>query len=110
MPCRNDSDLAQFGCRTSQPWTFNPKFQPQNSQLLTTMGLKSSWLKSLGFKGLGLKLGVEKFRDEMSFNHLISFCNIPLKKLKKGMVCLFLPRHTHKIETSLGPSFKNSWL
>ena len=33
------------------------------------MGLKSSWLKSLGLKGPGLKLGVEKSRVEMSFNN-----------------------------------------
>ena len=33
-----------------------------------TMGLKSSWLKSLGLKGLELKLGVENSGVEMSFN------------------------------------------
>jgi hypothetical protein len=31
-------------------------------------GLESSWLKSPGLKGLGLKLGVEKSGFEMSFN------------------------------------------
>ena len=30
--------------------------------------MKSSWFKSLGLKGPGLKLGVEKSRVEMSFN------------------------------------------
>ena len=34
------------------------------------MGLKSSWLKSLGLKGPGLKLGVEKSWVEMSFNRI----------------------------------------
>ena len=33
-----------------------------------TMGLKSSWLKSLALKRPGLNLGVEKSRVEMSFN------------------------------------------
>ena len=33
-------------------------------------GVGSSWFKSPGLKGLGLKLGVEKSRVEMSFNHL----------------------------------------
>jgi hypothetical protein len=34
--------------------------------------LESSWLKSLGLKGLGLKLGVENSGVEMSFNRLTS--------------------------------------
>ena len=33
------------------------------------MGLESSWLKSPGLKGLGLKLCFEKSEVEMSFNH-----------------------------------------
>ena len=37
-------------------------------KLLFDLGLKGSWLKSLGLKGLGLKLGVEKSGVEMSFN------------------------------------------
>ena len=32
------------------------------------MGMKSSWLKSLGLTGPGLKLGVEKSGVDMSFN------------------------------------------
>ena len=39
-------------------------------KFLFALGLKSSWLKSPGLKGLELKLGVEKFGVEMSFNHL----------------------------------------
>ena len=35
---------------------------------LKSPGLESSWLKNLGLKGLGLKLGVEKSGVEMSFN------------------------------------------
>ena len=35
---------------------------------LFLLGLKSSWLKIPGLKGLGLKLGVEKSGVEMSFN------------------------------------------
>jgi hypothetical protein len=46
-----------FQLRTFQPWTF----QPHGSK---------SWLKSLGLRGPGLKLGVEKSGVEMSFNHL----------------------------------------
>ena len=37
-------------------------------KFLFALGLKSSRLKSPGLKGLGLKLGVEKSRVEMSFN------------------------------------------
>ena len=43
------------------------------SSWLKILGLKSpelesSWLNSPGLKGLGLKLGVEKSKVEMSFN------------------------------------------
>ena len=37
-------------------------------KFLLALGLKSSWLKCPGLKGLGLKLGVEKSGVEMSFN------------------------------------------
>ena len=37
-------------------------------KFLLALGLKSSWLKSPGLKGLGLKLRVEKSGVEMSFN------------------------------------------
>ena len=37
-------------------------------KFLFALGLKSSWLKNPGLKGLGLKVGVEKSRVEMSFN------------------------------------------
>jgi hypothetical protein len=40
--------------------------------------LESSWLKSPRLKGLGLKLGVEKFGVEMSFNRL-PLSQIPLQ-------------------------------
>jgi hypothetical protein len=40
----------------------------QVEKFLFALGLKSSWLKSPGSKGLGLKLGVEKSGVEMSFN------------------------------------------
>ena len=56
---------------------FNPRlFNPmvQNSWLKSP-GLKISWLKRLGLKGLELKLGVKKFRVEMSFN----LCKVPMK-------------------------------
>ena len=36
---------------------------------LKNPGLESSWLKTLGLKGLGLKLGFEKYEVAMSFNH-----------------------------------------
>ena len=39
-------------------------------KFLLALGLKSSWLKCPGLKGLGLMLGVEKSGVEMSFNHL----------------------------------------
>ena len=39
-------------------------------KFLLALGLKSSWLKNLGLKGLGLKLEVEKSGVEMSFNLL----------------------------------------
>ena len=39
-------------------------------KFLFALGLKSSWLKILGLKGLGLKLGVKMSGVEMSFNHL----------------------------------------
>ena len=35
---------------------------------LKSPGLESSWLKSPGLKGLGLQLGIEKSGVEMSFN------------------------------------------
>ena len=38
------------------------------SLVLKIPGLESSYLKSQGLKGLGLKLGVEKSRVEISFN------------------------------------------
>ena len=47
-------------------------------KFLFAMGLKSSWLKSPGLKGLGLKLGVEKSRVEMYFNHRL---HIPTRTL-----------------------------
>ena len=37
-------------------------------KILFALGLKNSWLKSPGLKGLGLKLGVEKYGVEISFN------------------------------------------
>ena len=39
-------------------------------KFLFALGLKSSWLKSPGLKGLWLKLGIEKSGVEMSFNPL----------------------------------------
>ena len=47
-------------------------------KFLFALGLKSSWLKSPGFKGLGLKLGVEKSGVEMSFNPLFNIPNLNL--------------------------------
>ena len=38
---------------------------------VSTPWFKNSWLKSLGLKGPGLKLGVEKSRVVMSFNRLL---------------------------------------
>ena len=38
-------------------------------KFLLALGLKSSWLKSPGLKGLGLKLGVEK-SGAVSYTHL----------------------------------------
>ena len=42
--------------------------------------MKSSRLKSPGLKGLGLKLGVEKFGVEMSFNHFDIFEKLDFRK------------------------------
>ena len=47
---------------------------------LKSPGLESSWLKNLGLKGPGLKLGVEKSRVEMSFNlHIVHLDLDPYK-------------------------------
>ena len=43
-------------------------------KFLFALGLKSSWLKNPGLKGLGLKLGVEKSGVEMSFNQTDILC------------------------------------
>ena len=59
------------------------------SSWLKSLGLKipgfeSSWLKSPGLKGLGLKLGVEKSGVEMSFNHFLTKKeDVALKKYNK---------------------------
>ena len=56
---------------------------------LKSPGLKSSWLKSLGLKGPGLKLGVEKSGVEMSFNQKLT--TIHLYPLKVNFHSVFLP-------------------
>jgi hypothetical protein len=51
------------------------------------LGLKSSWLKSPGLKGLGLKLGFEKSGVEMSFNQFFNhFCTITVEFCLFGMI------------------------
>ena len=75
-----------FNHELSNPGFFNPslgveksgveksgveKFMVEMSgveKFLFALGLTSSWLKSPGLKGLGLKLGFEKFGVELSFN------------------------------------------
>ena len=63
-------------------------------KFLFALGLKSSWLKTPGLKGLGLKLGVEKSGVEMSFNHVI----LPLSfnTSKSRLLC-----YTEKCETDI---------
>ena len=55
---------------------------------------ESSWLKSPGLKGLGLKLGVEKSEIETSFNHILNL----LLNQGSGITYLWLFKYGHKIE------------
>ena len=59
--CTRLHDIPTLDFPTPSFWTSQPQIP---------MGLKSSWLKSLGLNSPGLKLWVEKFRVEMSFNRI----------------------------------------
>ena len=58
-------------------------------KFLFALGLKSSWLKSPGLKGLGLKHWVEKSGDEMSFNQNLVFGILCIGVCGNVAYCLF---------------------
>ena len=68
------------------------KFMVEKSgveKFLFALGLKRSWLKSPGLKGLGLKLGVEKSGVDMSFNHFFKMVLLSVGNLSCCTIKLF---------------------
>ena len=67
---------------------------------LRSLGLKSSWSKSLGLKGSGLNLGVEKSGVKMSFNLL----KVLWKSSSKNLESIVFQKGS-----PLTPFFKNAY-